>query len=103
MVCTITLVPLWAADEDLCSETGLYIKNGTTIDLWYTLDDGPCTFWAHDHILILKPGERLVIYRDMTCKIEYCSKTPTYADYLSFDADRNCRVQLFPDCTLADM
>jgi hypothetical protein len=99
-----TLFPLWsAAEEDPCGETGIYIGNRTTIDLWYTRDGGACTFWAHDHILILKPGETLVIYRDMTCETAYCSKNPTYDDYKSLDADKNCRVKILPDCTLDDM
>ncbi len=99
-----TLFPLWSvADEDPCGETGIYIGNQTTIDLWYTRSGGTCTFWAHDHILILKPGERLIIYQDMTCETAYCSKEPTYDDYKFLDANRNCRVKILPDCTLLDM
>jgi hypothetical protein len=99
-----TLFPLWsAADEDPCGEKGMYIRNGTTIDMWYTRNGGPCTFWAHDHILILKSEETLVIYRDMTCETAYCSQNPTYDDYKSIDANQNCRVMIFPDCTLSDM
>jgi hypothetical protein len=104
IVFTMTLVPvLSAADEDPCAEMGIYIRNATTIDVWYTRDGGPCTFWAHDHILILKPAETLVIYRDMTCETAYCSKEPTYDDYKSLDANQNCRVRILPDCTLSDM
>ncbi len=103
-VITMTLLPLLsAADEDTCGETGMYIGNQTTIDLWYTLNGAPCTFWAHDHILILKPTETLLIYRDTTCETPYCSKNPTYDDYKSLDADQNCRVKILPDCILADM
>ena len=99
-----TLFPLWSvADEDPCGETGMYIGNQTTIDLWYTRSGGPCTFWAHDHILILKPGETLLIYQDMTCETAYCSKEPTYDDYKLLDANHNCRVRILPDCTLSDM
>jgi hypothetical protein len=104
MVFTMTLFPLWsAADEDPCSEMGIYIANHTTIDLWYTRNGGPCTFWAHDHILVLQPGEKLVIYRDMSCEAAYCSPDPTYDDYKALDADHNCRVRILPDCILSDM
>jgi hypothetical protein len=53
--------------------------------------------------LIMKPEETLIIYRDMTCKTEYCSKNPTYDVYESFDANQNCRVRILSDCTLSDM
>lgn len=104
IVFSVTLFPrLSAADQDPCGEMGMYIGNHTTLDLWYTRDNGPCTFWAHDHILMLKSGERLVIYRDMTCEAAYCPKASTYDDYKSLDADHNCRVRILPDCTLSDM
>lgn len=101
---TLILFPLFAAaDEDPCRDTGMYIRNATAIDVWYTRNGGPCTFWPDDQILILKPGETLIIYRDMTCKTTYCPKNPTYDVYHSFDANQNCRVKIFPDCILADM
>jgi hypothetical protein len=43
------------------------------------------------------------MYRDMTCETAYCSQNPTYDDYNSIDSNQNCRVVIFPDCTLADM
>ncbi len=99
-----TLFSFWSvAKEDPCAEMGMYIRNRTTIDVWYTRNGGSCTFWPDDHILILKPGETLLIYRDMTCETAYCPKNPTYDDYKSLDANHNCRVRILPDCTFADM
>jgi hypothetical protein len=104
LILSTTLFPLVSsADEDPCAETGMYIRNSTTIDLWYTRNGGPCTFWSDDLILILEPGETLLIYRDMTCKTAYCSPEPTYADYKALDANQNCRVQILPFCNLQDM
>jgi len=104
MVTALTLFPVLAsANEDPCREKGIYIGNQTMLDVWYTRDGGPCTIWNHVHILIMKPEDTLIIYRDMTCKAEYCSKNPTYDVYKSFDANQNCRVRILPDCTLSDM
>jgi hypothetical protein len=103
-VIALTLIPLLAlADEDTCRETGIYIGNQTMLDVWYSRNGGPCTIWVHGHILIIKPEDTLIIYRDMICKTEYCSKNPTYDVYKSFDANQNCRVRILPDCTLSDM
>ena len=104
MVIALTLFPLLAsAQEDPCRETGIYVGNQTTLDVWYTRNGGPCTIWSHGHILILKPEDTLIIYRDMTCKTEYCPKNPTYDVYKSLDANQNCRVRILSDCTLSDM
>ena len=104
MIIALTLFPLLAsAGEDPCREMGIYIGNQTTLDVWYTRNSGPCTIWSHGHILIMKPEDALIIYSDMTCKTEYCSKNPTYDVYESFDANQNCRVRILPDCTLSDM
>jgi hypothetical protein len=92
-----------AADEESCAEMGMYIRNATTIDVWYTRNGGPCTIWVHEHILILKPEETLIIYRDMTCKTAYCPKNPTYDIYHTLDSNQNCRVRILPNCVLADM
>jgi hypothetical protein len=63
VVISMTLYPLLStADEDPCRETGMYIRNGTTHDMWYRLDDSQCTLWRHEHILILKPGETLFFF-----------------------------------------
>jgi hypothetical protein len=104
MVIALTLFPVWvSADEDPCREMGIYIGNQTVLELWYTRNGGDCTIWTHHHILIMKPEDTLIIYRDMTCKTEYCSKNPTYDVYKSLDANQNCRVRILPDCTLSDM
>jgi hypothetical protein len=104
MVIALILFPLLAsADEDPCREMGIYIGNQTMLDVWYTRNGGPCTLWSHGHILIIKPEDTFIIYRDMICKIAYCSKNPTYDIYKSFDANQNCRVRILPDCTLSDM
>ena len=104
MVIALTLFPLLAsADEDPCREMGIYIGNQTILDVWYTLNGGPCTIWVFSHILIIKPEDTLIIYRDTICKTEYCSKNPTYDVYKSLDANQNCRVRILPDCTLSDM
>jgi hypothetical protein len=103
-VIALTLIPLLAlADEDTCRETGIYIGNQIMLNLWYTRNGGACTILAHGHLLIIKPKDTLIIYRDMICKTEYCSKNPTYDVYKSFDANQNCRVRILPDCTLSDM
>ena len=73
------------------------------VDVWYTRNGGPCTIWSDSHILIMKPEDTLIIYRDMTCGTEYCSKNPTYDVYKSLDANQNCRVRILPQCNLSDM
>ena len=104
MVIALTLFPvLTSADEDPCREKGIYIGNQTTRNIWYTRNGGPCTIWSGGHILIMKPEDKLTIYRDMTCETEYCSKNPTYDVYKSLDADRDCRVKILPDCVLSDI
>jgi hypothetical protein len=103
-VIALTLIPLLAlADEDTCRETGVYIGNQTMLNLWYTRNGGVCTILAHGHLLIIKPEDTLIIYRDMICKTEYCSKNPTYDVYKSFDANQNCRVRILPECNVSDM
>jgi hypothetical protein len=104
MVIALILFPLLAsADEDPCREMGICIGNQTVHNVWYTRNGGPCTIWGRGHILIIKPEDTLIIYRDMLCKIEYCYKNPTYDVCKSFDANQNCRVRMLPDCTLSDM
>ena len=103
-VIVLTFLPIGVlAGEDACSEIGIYIGNQTMLDVWYTRNSGPCTIWNHGHILIFKPKDTLILYRDMTCRTEYCSKNPTYDVYKSLDANQNCRVRILPDCTLSDM
>ena len=103
-VIALTLIPLLAlADEDTCREMGIYIGNQTMLNVWYTRNGGPCTIWVEGHILIIKPEDTLIIYRDMICKTEYCSKNPTYDVYKSLDANQNCRVRILPECNVSDM
>jgi hypothetical protein len=103
MVIALTLFPLLAsADEDPCREMGIYIGN-QAMDLWYARNGGACTIFATGHLIIVESEDTLIIYRDMICKTEYCSKNPTYDVYKSFDANQNCRVRILPDCTLSDM
>ena len=104
MVIALTLFPVLAStEEDACREKGIYIGNQTTINLWYTRNGGPCTIWSDRHILIMKPEDTIIIYRDMICKTEYCSQNPTYDVYKSLDVDQNCRVKILPNCNLSDM
>lgn len=72
----ILFPPLASADDDPCREMGIYIENQTMLDVWYTRNGGPRSKWNHGHILIMKPEDTLIVYRDMTCKTKYCSKNP---------------------------
>lgn len=104
MVIALTLFPILAsAEEDTCRETGIYIGNQTMLNLWHTRNGGPCTILATGHILIIKPEETLNFYRDMICRTEYCPNNPSYNDYKSLDADKNCRVRILPNCIFSDM
>jgi hypothetical protein len=104
MVIALTLFPLLAsAGEDPCRETGIYIGNQTLLNLWYTRNGGDCTIWAHGHILIIKPEDKLIVFRDNICETEYCSENLTYKVYKSLDANQNCRVRILPNCALSDM
>ena len=103
MVIALTLFPLLvSADEDPCREMGIYIGN-QTMDLWYTRNGGACTIFATGHLIIIKPEDTLIIYRDMICKTGYCSNNPTYNDYKFLDANQNCRVRILPECNFSDM
>ena len=104
IVIALVLFPLLAsADEDPCREMGIYIRNQTMLDAWYTRDGGPCSLWARGHLLTVKPEDTLIIYRDMICKTEYCAMNLTYDVFKSLDANQNCRVRILPHCTLSDM
>jgi hypothetical protein len=98
------LVPLSAATvKDQCREEGIIIKNLTMIDLWYKKNSGECSIWIHNHILRIKPEDRIDVFSDMACTTLYCKKNPAYKDYKSLDANGDCRVRILPRCTLADM
>ena len=104
VVIALTFLPLMAAaDEDPCRTKGIYILNQTQLDSWFTRNEGACTFWAHHYLITIKPGDALILYRDMECKTEYYSKTPTYDDYKSLDANGDCRVRILFDRTLSDL
>jgi len=104
IIIALILFPLLAsADEDPCREMGIYIGNQTMLDIWYTRNGGPCTIWVHGHILIIKPEDTLILYRDMTCSTEYCPMNPTYDACKFLDVNRNCRVRILPRCTFSDM
>lgn len=104
VVIALTLIPLLPlANEDTCREPGIYIGNQTMVDLWYTRNGGACTIFAHGHLLIIKPEDRLIFYRDMTCETEYCPDNPSYDYYKHLDADQNCRVKILPGCNFSDM
>ncbi len=104
MAIAIALCPLLvSADEDSCREMGIVAGNQTMRDVWYTRNGGPCTLWAHGRLLMIKPEDTLILYRDMICNTEYCSMNLTYDVFKSLDANHNCRVRILPDCTLSDM
>ena len=101
---TFTLPPLMTlADEDPCQKTGIYIGNQTMLNLWYTKNGGDCTIWNHHHILIIKPEDKLIIFRDLICEMQYCPSNLTYQVYKLVDNNQNCRVRILPQCTLSDM
>ena len=100
----MTLFPLLvSADEDSCREMGIVVGNQAMHNLWYTRNGGPCTLWTGGHLLMIKPEDKLIIYKDMTCSTEYCPMNLLYDVFKSFDANQNCRVRILPDCTLSDM
>jgi len=104
VVIAIALFPLGVfADEESCHEMIIAVGNQTTRDVWYTRNNGPCTLWARAHLLMIKPDDTLILYRDMTCSTEYCPTNLTYDVLKSFDTNQNCRVRILPNCTLSDM
>jgi hypothetical protein len=92
-----------AANEDLCREKGIIVRNATMLDLWYKKGGGACSIWTHEHRLTIKPKDTIKIYSDMDCKTLYCPENPTYKDYKSLDANGSCGVVIFPNCNLSDM
>lgn len=94
-----------AKKDDLCREEGIIVKNLTAHNLWYKQNgkDGACYIWIKDHIFVIKPGESIGIFSDMTCQKRYCPKNPEYKDYKAADRDRDCRVRILPGCKLSDM
>ncbi|HEC97396.1 MAG TPA: hypothetical protein ENI58_04470 [Nitrospirae bacterium] len=95
--------PLQArGQEDICKEKGIVVRNLTTNDHWYKKNDGDCFKWKVSKMFVIKPGDTVDIYSDLTCKTTYC-KGIDYEKYLSYDKNGNCRVKIIPGCTLSDM
>lgn len=102
------LTTLWAGysfaePKDPYREAGLIVKKLTTRDLWYKHKDGACYIWVKDHILVIKPGDTIGIFSDLTCETNYCKDKPAYKDYKATDRNGDCRVRILPDCRLSDM
>jgi len=91
------------AGEGSCLESGMTVSNQTMRDLWVTGNGGRCFLWSKHHLLKLKPGAPVVIYRDMNCQTEYCPVSITFDNLILLDLDQNCRVKVLPDCNLSDM
>ncbi len=95
--------PQVSAQEDPCKPTGLFINNSTDLDIWYKLNEGACHGWVHDSIrLNIKAGDKLNLYRDLTCQTPYCPETLTYQRLTARDANRDCTVLVIPDCDVGD-
>ena len=98
------LPPQVSAQEDPCKSTGMFVNNSTDLDIWYKLNEGACHGWVHDSIrLNIKPGDRLNLYRDLTCQTPYCPETLTYQRFTARDANRDCTVLVMPDCDVGDL
>lgn len=102
----ITFLPAGYASaeqkSDPCMESGIIVRNLTTRDLWYMRNGGDCKFWHHNHVLVIEPDDRILIFSDMDCEKTYC-KFLTYKDYRSYDKNRDCRVRILPGCKPSDM
>jgi hypothetical protein len=96
-------VPLSAAAKDRCGKEGIIVMNQTMLDLWYKKNGGACTIWIHDHILRIKPRDKVEIFSDLACKKPYCKHSPSYKVYKSIDMNGKCRIRILPRCTLSDM
>ncbi|NOZ26060.1 MAG: hypothetical protein GXO94_08250 [Nitrospirae bacterium] len=88
--------------EDACKEKGVVVKNLTTLDRWYKKNGGDCFKWKLNKIFVIKPGDTVEIFSDLTCETTYC-KEIDFEKYLSYDSDGDCRVKIIPGCTLSDM
>ncbi|GMT47377.1 MAG: hypothetical protein IEMM0007_0943 [bacterium] len=99
----LAINPLQArGQEDACKEKGIVVRNLTTNDHWYKKNDGDCYKWKVSKMFVIKPGDTIDIYSDLTCKTTYC-KAIDYEKYLSYDKNGNCRVKIIPGCVLSDM
>jgi hypothetical protein len=91
------------AEEDRCSEQGIIVRNATMLDLWYKKNGGGCSIWIHEHLFTIKPEDGIDIFSDLNCQTLYCNNNSTYKAYKSVDSDGDCRVNIYPNCTLSDM
>jgi len=91
------------AAEDSCRKEGIMVRNATMLDLWYKKNGGKCFIWVHEHLLTLKPEDRIDIFSDSNCQTLYCTDNPTYKSFKSIDTSGDCRAKIIPDCILADM
>ncbi len=89
--------------KDNCAREGIVVKNLTMLDLWYKKKGGDCSIWIHNHVIIIRPGDVMEIFSDMTCGTLYCESSPTYKDYKTVDINGDCKVRILPDCTLSDI
>ena len=93
-------VPVMAQDH--CSEQGITVRNATMLDLWYKKDAAECSIWIHEHLFTINPGDSVKIFLDMNCQTLYCTSNPNYKDYQSADANGDCFVNIFPNCSVTD-
>jgi hypothetical protein len=100
---TVFAASFSAEAKDSCAKQGIIVRNSTMLDLWYKKKGGACSIWIHEHILTIKPEDKIEIFSDLNCGKKYCDINPTYDDYKSADTDENCGVKIFPFCTISDM
>lgn len=90
------------ADEAICSQEGILVRNLTLDDLWFKKDDGPCTILKRNKNFIIKPENKVNIFSNMNCQTLYCDIS-TFDGYKSFDTNGNCRLKILPSCNITDM
>jgi hypothetical protein len=60
------------AEEDLCLDVGVVVRNITTIDLWYKKNGGDCVKWKQNKIFLIRTDEKLTLFSDLICETKYC-------------------------------
>ncbi len=93
----------FAAQKDPCKETGILVRNFSTRNLWYTVNDGPCTILVKDHNFQARPGDTAGVFSDMTCKTPYSRGKITYRGLRAKDSNGDCRVKIRPGGGLSDL
>jgi hypothetical protein len=91
------------AEEDLCLDVGVVVRNITTIDLWYKKNGGDCVKWKQNKIFLIRTDEKLTLFSDLICETKYCDDDLNYDSYRSFDSDNDCRVKILTGCSISDM